>query len=213
MNLNLGLQLEFMPFAGNSYLQLKARPCCPSPACLLHSPGWWNNIHPRQSSACWGCRSEWCTGCWTAGVGGSPWARCKSGWAGNHLQRLAHFWWFWWHWRCACCTWWCRPVCPEGHAWSPSRWCLRGEKSPGITQIVKIRQWMSRICWVTFMEIFMHFSAPAPSKKQAQIIWINLKLWFHLLKTIWIFKKFIYCIIYCIYCIISVCGEVSPVDQ
>lgn len=143
------------PSAGSSYLQTKANPCCPSPAFLLHSPGWWNNIHPPQSWACWGCRSEWCTGCWTAGVGGSPWARCRSGWAGNHQQRLAHSWWSWWHWRCACCIWWCRPACPEGRAWSPSQWCLRGEKWKKIIPVVSIRHWLGRICWV--MLILQHF--------------------------------------------------------
>lgn len=131
IHLNLCLKIHF-----NLYFSLLAIPtskpktnlAVQNPPFLQHSPGWWNNIHPLQSSACWGCRSEWCTGCWTAGVGGSPSERCKSGWAGNHQQRPARFWWFWWHWRCACCTWWCRPIYPEGHAWSPSQWYLWGEK-------------------------------------------------------------------------------------
>lgn len=88
-------------------------------------PDWWNSSHPRPSSVGLGCRSGWCTGCWTEGVGGCPSRQCRWVWVRSHRLKPARSWWSWWHWRCACCTWWCRPTYPGARASNPSQWYLQ----------------------------------------------------------------------------------------
>ncbi len=58
-------------------------------------PGWWSSILLSGHESLKGCRSLWCTGCWTAAVAGWPSARYRWGWVGSHLQKLVRSWWLW----------------------------------------------------------------------------------------------------------------------